>query len=65
MDQKEYRGVKKTQGVQNIKSVNIKIKWIERCILPQWFLSKSQYDENIKNILTVQKKCMSHFLISY
>lgn len=65
MDHKEEWGVKKTQGVQNIKSVNIKIMWIERCILPQWFLSKSQYNENIKNILTVWKKCSAHFLISY
>lgn len=40
MDHREERGVKKTQGVQNIKSVNIKIKWINKCILSLWFISK-------------------------
>lgn len=40
MDHKEEWGVKKTQGVQNTKTVNIKIKWINKCILPLWFISK-------------------------
>lgn len=65
MDHKEERGVKKTQGVQNIKSVNIKIKWIERCIYPLWFISKSQYEKNCCPLLTIFKKCSAHFLISY
>lgn len=40
MDHREEWGVKKRYGVQNKKSVNIKIKWIGGCIHPLWFISK-------------------------